>query len=66
MWNTTDPYTVEDLTDEIDKGGQTDKILLDFLKAFDKVPHKRLLLKLDSCGITSKTKRISSPTEPSR
>ena len=39
--------TAEDLAGEIDKGGQTDVILLDFSKVFDKVPHKLLLLKLD-------------------
>ena len=32
--------TVEGLAGEIDKGGQIDVILLDFLKAFDKIPHK--------------------------
>ena len=42
---------VEDLAGEIDKGGQTDEILLDFSKAFDKVPQMRLLLKLDFYGI---------------
>ena len=49
--------TVEDLAGEIDRGGQTDIILLDFSKAFDKVPHKHLLLKLDFYGIRGKTKR---------
>ena len=49
--------TVEVLAGETDKGGQTDVILLDFSKAFDKVPYKRLLLKLDFYGIRGMTKR---------
>ena len=34
---------------------QTDVILLNFSKAFDSVPHQRLLLKLDYYGICGKT-----------
>jgi hypothetical protein len=40
--------TIDDLAAELDKTGQTDMILLDFSKAFDKVPHQRLLIKLDN------------------
>jgi hypothetical protein len=36
-------------------GKQIDAILLDFSKAFDKVPHKRLLMKLDHYGIRGTT-----------
>ncbi len=32
-------------------GGQMDIVLMDFAKAFDKVPHKRLLIKLIHYGI---------------
>ena len=32
-------------------GGQTDVIVMDFSKAFDKVPHNGLLYKLFKCGI---------------
>ena len=46
---------IHELTSELDKGGQTDVILLDFAKAFDKVPHKRLLNKLHTVGIDHKT-----------
>ena len=49
--------TVEDLAGEIDKGSQTDVILPDFSKAFDKVAHKRLLLRLYLYGTRGKTKR---------
>ena len=35
----------------LDEGGCVDVIYMDFMKAFDKVPHKRLLGKLQSYGI---------------
>ena len=44
----------------LDNKTQTDAILLDFAKAFDKVPHKRLLSKLTSYGITGNTHTIGS------
>ena len=43
--------TVEHLARNLDHGKQTDVLLLDFSKAFDTVPHKRLLKKLDHYGI---------------
>ena len=39
------------LTDIIDSGESADIVYLDFAKAFDKVPHKRLLAKLSASGI---------------
>ena len=39
-------------TQGIDQGKETDVIFLDFQKAFDKVPHNRLLDKLSHYGIT--------------
>ena len=42
---------MEDLTRIAVKGQQTDLILLDFSKAFDKVSHEKLLLKLHYCGV---------------
>jgi len=38
-------------TEYLDYGGQIDAVYTDFEKAFDKVPHKRLLSKLRSYGI---------------
>ena len=38
--------TIQDLASGLEDGEQIDAILLDFSKAFDKVPHQRLLLKL--------------------
>ena len=43
--------TIQDLASTIDVMGQTDVILLDFSKAFDKVPHLRLLSKIRYYGI---------------
>ncbi len=45
---------LEDISEEIDNGDAVDVIYLDFCKAFDKVPHNRLLVKLRSYGITGK------------
>ena len=45
----------DDLSTEIDRGGQMDVIFLDFAKAFDKVSHQNLINKLYSVGIQNKT-----------
>ena len=42
---------LDDWTEILDLGGQVDCIFCDFMKAFDKVPHRRLLRKLESYGI---------------
>ena len=42
---------IEDLASALDSRDQIDLIILDFCKAFDKVPHQRLLLKLNQFGI---------------
>ena len=42
---------VKDWTDILDEGGSIDNINMDFQKAFDKVPHRRLLYKLERYGI---------------
>ena len=44
-------YFLEDVTKLVDEGSPVDIIYLDFKKAFDKVPHQRLLLKLKAHGI---------------
>ena len=46
---------IQDLAKSLDSRAQSDVILLDLSKAFDKVPHARLLYKLDFYGITSTT-----------
>ena len=45
---------MEELTETLDFNGDVDIIYLDFKKAFDKVPHKRLLKKLWGYGIRGK------------
>ena len=39
----------------MEEGDQTDIILLDFAKAFDKVPHDRLLHKMEFYGVRQNT-----------
>ena len=46
---------VDELAKNMQMGKQTDLILLDFSKAFDKVAHEKLLLKLDQDGIRGDT-----------
>ena len=46
---------VHDLTSNCHAGHQTDMLVMDFSKAFDKVGHERLLLKLAGYGITGRT-----------
>ena len=43
--------TLRDFSNSLDKKGQTDAVLLDFSKAFDKVDHKLLLHKVSNAGI---------------
>jgi hypothetical protein len=45
-------YVLERWTKILDEGGSLDCIYLDFMKAFDKVPHQRLLYKLQRYGIS--------------
>ena len=46
---------IEDMDCNLSNGTQIDAVYLDFAKAFDKVPHKRILLKLAYYGIRSNT-----------
>ena len=43
--------TIDELSQNVENGEQTDVIILDFSKAFDMVPHKLLLHKLNCYGI---------------
>ena len=45
---------LDDWTKALDMGSQIDIFILDFAKAFDKVPHERLKSKLHRCGINNK------------
>ena len=43
--------TIHDLAYDLNQKSQTDMILLDFIKAFDKVSHRHLLLKVNYYGV---------------
>ena len=43
--------TIHDLIYNLNQKSETDMILLDFSKAFDKVSHRHLLLKLNYYGV---------------
>ena len=49
--------TLEIWTDALDRGESLDTIYLDFMKAFDTVPHQRLATKLQKYGIEGNTLR---------
>ena len=40
-------------TEIIDQGGRLEAVYCDFMKAFDKVPHRRLIHKIEKYGITN-------------
>ena len=45
---------LEEVTKLVDAGHQVDLMYLDFSRAFDKVPHQRLMKKVQSLGISGK------------
>ena len=47
---------VNDLAEVLDRRGRADLCIMDFSKAFDMVPHQRLLAKIDHLGIQGNTK----------
>jgi hypothetical protein len=49
--------TIDDILKNADERGHTDILILDFSKAFDTVPHARLMKKLQHYGINDKTHR---------
>ena len=49
--------TIHQLAESLDKGLSSHANFLDFNKAFDSVPHQRLLAKLDNIGIRGNTLR---------
>jgi hypothetical protein len=46
-----------ELADNLHNGIQTDLVILDFSKAYDKIPHRKLLMKMDNYGIRGNTWR---------
>jgi len=44
----------QDISDSLDEAARLDAIIIDFLKAFDLVPHDRLLKKIAASGVDSR------------
>jgi hypothetical protein len=44
----------QDITDSLDNGGRIDDIIKDISKAFDLVPHVRLLTRIAASGVDSR------------
>jgi hypothetical protein len=44
----------QDIADSLDNGGRIDAIIIDFSKAFDSVPHDRLLTEFADSGVNSR------------
>ncbi|KAL8609302.1 hypothetical protein ACOMHN_060031 [Nucella lapillus] len=53
-------------TEILDAGGSVDIIYMDFMKAFDSVPHRRLLMKLAAYGIQGKMTQSCIPAVTSQ
>ena len=49
---------MDEWTEILDKGGKIDSVYMDFMKAFDKVPHRRLLHKMHRYKISEKVKWV--------
>ena len=45
-------HVLDTWMDILDSGGMVDVIYCDFMRAFDTVPHKRLIRKLETYGVT--------------
>ena len=56
--------TVHEINTILENGEVVDLIYLDFQRAFDKVPHERLLLKLKAYGITGQCTSNPCHLEP--
>ena len=52
-----DDFAPDDFARSLDKSAQIDVAVLDFSKAFDRVPHQRLLSKIEYYGVRGNTNR---------